>query len=372
MKKEFVPSNTKFIYTKGELGYAEVLNDFQNASEITIVTYNISEKNNDLLDALKRTNENCKINIITNIPSRWDFYYGDSFRNNARKKITLYLSKLSPEKFAGKANVYFNFSNHGKIIMTNSMIYVGSANYSEESAKNIEFGFISSDENFIDFINSEIINAVESSAIAYYEYDYTALLLEANMILSSIIMMKNKLYEEMYRLHDDIDGEWYYYADFEADLSVDTLDNICKVTNDACQIASDIYDAIDVIINGEEDEIIEINENYEFLLATHSRIEEIRNFDSLIDLSEFDTTDFINEQLQEEYAMEAYEENLQKCIDRASEDSMSIVLDLTQKAKKDFDELIDEVQIFCDKYSDFINNLQTRQIKKINPKIDNT
>ena len=108
------------------------------------------------------------------------------------------------------------------------------------------------------------------------------------------------------------------------------------------------------------------------MLATHSRIEEIRNFDSLIDLSEFDTTDFINEQLQEEYAMEAYEENLQKCIDRASEDSMSIVLDLTQKAKKDFDELIDEVQIFCDKYSDFINNLQTRQIKKINPKIDNT
>ena len=38
----------------------------------------------------------------------------------------------------------------------------------------------------------------------YYEYDYTALLLETNMALSAIYNIKNELYEEVYRLHDDV------------------------------------------------------------------------------------------------------------------------------------------------------------------------
>lgn len=55
MKKEFTPNSVKFIYTKNELAYQEVLDDFQNASEITIVTYDISTKREELIDALKKT-----------------------------------------------------------------------------------------------------------------------------------------------------------------------------------------------------------------------------------------------------------------------------------------------------------------------------
>lgn len=51
MKKEFTPNSVKFIYTKNELAYQEVLDDFQNASEITIVTYDISTKREELIDA---------------------------------------------------------------------------------------------------------------------------------------------------------------------------------------------------------------------------------------------------------------------------------------------------------------------------------
>lgn len=54
MKKEFTPNSVKFIYTKSELAYQEVLDDFQNASEITIVTYDISTKREELIDALKK------------------------------------------------------------------------------------------------------------------------------------------------------------------------------------------------------------------------------------------------------------------------------------------------------------------------------
>lgn len=92
----------------------------------------------------------------------------------------------------------------------------------------------------------------------------------------------------------------------------------------------------------------------------------------LIELSEFDSGEFVNQQLQKEYAMEAYEENLENCINSASEDAQNIVLDLTQTAKDDIDKLLSELQEYCDKYANFIDNLRAREIKKISPKIDNT
>ena len=372
MKKEFLNADAKFVYSKNELGYQEVLDNFENASEITIITYNISEKKNALVSALRKVKKHCVVNVITNIPSRWEAYYGDTFRNKAKQKINLYLSKLRPESLGINSKVFFDFSNHGKIVMTDCIVYVGSANYSEESANNTEFGFISRDKDFINYINSEVLPDVQASAIPYYEYDYTALLLEASMALSAVYNIKNELYEEVYRLHDDVDGEWYYYVEHEASLTVATLDKVVQIVSEACKVASDIYDAIDTITNGDEDEIIAANDVYEELLALYSKIEEVRSFDTLIELSEFDSEEYINQQLQEEYAMEAYEDNLENCIEMASDEAMSIVWDLTQGAKGDIDELIEEVQKFCEIYSSLIENLRAREIKKISPKIDNT
>ncbi len=372
MKKEFLTADAKFVYSKNELGYQEVLDNFEMASEITIITYNISEKKNALVSALRKAGEHCVVNVITNIPSRWETYYGDIFRDKARQKINLYLSKLRPESLGINSTVFFDFSNHGKIIMTDYIVYIGSANYSEESANNTEFGFISRDKEFIDYINSEVLPDVQATAIPYYEYNYTALLLEASVALSAVYNIKNELYEEVYRLHDDIDGEWYYYVEYEATLTVATLDKVVQLVSEACKVASDIYDAIDTITNGDEDETITTNDVYEELLALCSRIEEVRSFDTLIELSEFDSEEYTNHQLQEEYAMEAYEDNLENCIERASDEAMSVVWDLTQVAKEDIDELIEEVQKFCEIYSSFIENLRAREFKKISSEIDNT
>ncbi|WP_243111363.1 hypothetical protein [Acutalibacter sp. 1XD8-33] len=240
-------------------------------------------------------------------------------------------------------STFFDFSNHGKIIMTDSIVYVGSANYSEESANNTEFGFISSDKDLIDFIKAEVLSNIQNSSVPYYEYDYTALLLEANVALSATYNIKNELYEEVYRLHDDVDGEWYYYVEHEATLTVSTLNKVVEFVNEACKIASDIYDAIDTITDGNEDETIVANDVYEELLSKCSRIEAIRSFDTLIELSEFDSEEYINQQLQEEYAMEAYEDNLENCIESASGEAMSVVWDLPQAAKEDIDELVKEI-----------------------------
>ena len=59
---------------------------------------------------------------------------------------------------------------------------------------------------------------------------------------------------------------------------------------------------------------------------------DITTYDMLCELAIFDFNDFINQQLQDDYGMEAYEENLEKCIDSASEESTCKIMDLSQNA----------------------------------------
>lgn len=186
-------SEAKFIYSKNELGYQEVLDDFNNAEEIIIVTYNISEKQSLLIKKLTDAPSDTKISIFTNIPSRWGTYYGDAYKSAARKKISVYLTKLKPDCIGEKVNVFFNFENHGKIIMTNNVVYVGSSNYSEESKNNIEFGIISRDQDYVTFLKEEITKELEKSSTPYFEYDYLPLLLEVKMHLSDLFALKNEL-----------------------------------------------------------------------------------------------------------------------------------------------------------------------------------
>lgn len=372
MKKEFLIHNAKFVYSKNELGYQEVIDDMANANEITIITYNISEKQNYLIDCIRSAPRNCEINIITNIPNRWDKYYGDSFREKAFKKINLYMTKLAPEKLGAAASVFFDFTNHGKIIMTNNIVYIGSENYSEESASNTEFGLISKEKTFIEFIKREVLSEMEKESIPYYQYNYTSLLLEANMTLSAIFNIKNCLLEKTYSWHEDIDGVGYSYRSFESALTMNTLENIRKIIGVACEIAGNIFDAIDDITDGDEDEIIKANDILEDLFQQSKRIEAISLLDTLYDFVQFDTNDFINEKLQEEYTMEAYEDNLENCIGLVSDEALCVVMDLAQGAKEDIDNLLEELEDFREKYLGFIEFFNNYEIKQINLEIDNT
>ena len=371
MKKEYTISDSKFVFSKNELGYQEVIDEMPSAKEITIITYNISDKQDYLINCLKNTSDDCEINIITNIPTRWEYYYADSYRERARQKINFYMSKLDPQKFGNNVEVLFNFSNHGKIIMTDKIVYIGSENFSEESERNTEFGIISKDVNFIGYLKNVIFEDVKSDSATYYEYNYTSLLFEATMIISAIFNAKNCLYEEIYFLHDDIDGEWYYYNDTEATLSPRTLDNVKNIIETSCKIASDIYDAIDNVTDSDEDITSQANDIYERLKDISNKIEELITSDNIYDLSIFTTENFIDSQLQTEYAMEAYEENLDHCIELASSTALGELSDLAQSAREDLDQLLTNIDEFKSLYSEFIEFFK-KYHKKINPIIDNT
>ena len=375
MRKEFVTQDAKFVYSKDDLGYQEVLDDFKTTSTITIVTYNLSNDNDDLLiSAVRAASEHCSINIITNIPSRWETYYTANARNRAKKQIGLYLSKLSSETFRKDSSIFFDFSNHGKIIMTDSVVYIGSANYSSGSASHTEFGFISRDPKFIQYITSEVIPSMKNSALPYYEYDYTALLIEANVALASIYNIENELHDTVYSCYSNTNGEGFYYNDSEASLTEEILDKVLRVIRNSCEVSRELYDAL-VVINRDdkyETETDWANDIYDELRSIYSKIEQLSCSDELYNLSKFKIAEYVNQKLQTEYEMIAYEENLDSCIESASGDAMNVVYNLTQAAKPNIDELLKKIERFRNEFSSFLKIFQMKETRKVNRRIDNT
>lgn len=160
----------ELILTKGECAYQEVLDGFKDAAYVTVVTFNISKNNDGLMDALRGLD--ATVRVIAAIPGRLDRYWGNSakaqyLKKNAADAIDLYLKKLAPEQFGPLTRVSFCFDNHAKIIMTEKVAYVGSANFSEESANNWEAGIIIRNPESIEKLD-DFVDAIEGDSIRYY------------------------------------------------------------------------------------------------------------------------------------------------------------------------------------------------------------
>ena len=139
-----------FVGSFGEYGFTEIVDDFENAEKILIVTYNLSD--NSLIKKLKELEQSTEISIFTNIPGRFPSYYDEDLQKRARQKIQRYLEKLHPDNLGENIHVYFSFDNHSKIIATDFSAYVGSANYSDASKNNYEAGIITQDSKFLKYL----------------------------------------------------------------------------------------------------------------------------------------------------------------------------------------------------------------------------
>lgn len=181
-----------FVSSKDELGYQEVLNDFKSAKTIKVVTYNISKNTKDdkLFDLLKTLTHDVDIELITNIPSRFEWYSssitGEYLRKTASTNINAYLKKLNPNDFNSNIIPFFNFNNHAKIIGTENIVYIGSANFSNESSRNYETGILINDKQFIKKLFELFFNTLKENSIPYFNDDYNQLRLFIVSILTRI------------------------------------------------------------------------------------------------------------------------------------------------------------------------------------------
>ncbi|MBI6087487.1 hypothetical protein H8J89_05360 [Clostridium perfringens] len=360
-------SDIKFIAAKDELAYQEVIDDFKNAKKVFVLTYNVSKSKNSLLSAFKECGEDTKVTIISNIPSRWNEYFNSYYAEKARENISIYKNKLNPKDIADKADVYFCFVNHSKIVMTDNIVYIGSSNFSDESSNNIENGFISRDKEFIDFLEEELFPwVIEYSS--EYEMDNNLLFLEA-AIQKSISMIYG-IYEEyymcFYSLADHRGTERWYYNTTEDLISVDKFEETISILHKYLELLEKVNSIFNkAMVSNDIDNIDDIIEDSNKIVR---RIEDLCNIE-LHELASFNRQSYIDDYLNEYYA-EAYDENLDYYVDAAIDKANEAFYDISIESHKMVDELLGEF----DKMKKISNDVLERfkSIPKALLKIDNT
>ncbi|WCM60714.1 phospholipase D-like domain-containing protein [Paenibacillus polymyxa] len=185
------------VSSKDDLCYQDVLDDFPSAEYIFVVTYNISENNKILLQRLKDASDHAEVKVITNIPKRFDRYYGLNPRNCARDSIRNYTDRLNPEETEGMSTS-FHFENHSKIVLTNNIAYIGSANFSDESARSRETGTLYSDPHIVQNIINNLVPLIEGEAIQYFGNSLNQRLLAFTLLLSEVAVASEKIKDGMY------------------------------------------------------------------------------------------------------------------------------------------------------------------------------
>lgn len=317
LKREIEISNAKIIMTRGELGYGEVLNDFATAEFIYIVTYNISRNNTILLDRLNGVSHDTEIKIFTNIPSRYDNYYYRWNSRRARDQINVYLANLDPEQFGELFSSYFIFNNHAKMIMTNNIAYIGSANFSSESANNIEAGVIIEDELAIQQIKSIIDAEIHTQAEPYYALDIFPLIFQARELENIRVILSENIWG-VWDIHGIEAGQYYNGANINFEINIlETFENLKDdIDNTLSELTQDIHATENTIIelsNLEVERLLNVRD----IISSYEVEQEVKNFLG------FNESDFINEKMKEN-AIFMTEDVLDEYIDEFTQQAFEI------------------------------------------------
>ena len=167
IKKIKVTDEVAIVFTHNDCGYQDVLDTFDDAIWVDVVTYNLSSHDDRLLKMLRELPKTVDVRVITNIPKRFDTYYGDKPKSRFKTMLSNYRAFLAPENFVADATSFFNVSNHSKIVMTDDLAYIGSANFSAESADNFECGVLFSSKAIIEKIREAIVEEIVSFSAPY-------------------------------------------------------------------------------------------------------------------------------------------------------------------------------------------------------------
>ncbi|CAI8740189.1 phospholipase D-like domain-containing protein [Bacillus pseudomycoides] len=243
--------NTDIVLTEGEYGFAEVLDDFKNANTINIVTFNIrSYEDSVLIKALREVSVTTPINIIINFPARRGSSQGE-LTKQAAIQIYFYLKTLDREKF-GDLNVFFNYSNHAKLVMTNNIAYLGSQNFSDASSDNVELGVLINDNAAVNRIEKEIFNSIKEKSERYSTSKYVILCEEIADIMHDLL----------YRLRNSI---FSFYGDEPYFEDVEVID-----INDA-HFPKEMWERLSVLGDDLEERVKNLSEEYPAFKSVESK-----------------------------------------------------------------------------------------------------
>ncbi|MBM7707102.1 prefoldin subunit 5 [Chryseomicrobium aureum] len=364
MKFKFSIKEAEFVMTKDELAYQEVLDDFGRAEYVCILTYNISARSLELLRYIDKLKDTTEVDIISNIPNRYEEYTSHFAKGRARKMINIYLNKLNPEKYNSLLSSYFCFENHAKIVMTNNIIYIGSSNFSDESSKSFECGIISKDSDFIQYIKNEVIPYIKDESEQYYSHDsINSLRINFKFIYYKLVSVIEEVRMSCYSIADHQGKHWEYFDlinnRYYLQESLERLNSNFEEFEDIIPTVLESLDELDVNIEKIENIIDEINiEGIKLLYSDDTNIYNLLTFDN------------------QSYAMEYINDNemfiavedIDEFRESASQVAFEKESELEELAKDDVNELLENLAEFIKDIEKILNEIPDI----VNKNLDNT
>lgn len=367
------------VFGKNECMYQCVLDDFENANFIGIMTFNISAKTNShLLKSLKDACMNGKnAVIITNIPKRFPSYFHSKYALAAKEMIDKYMQQLNPHDYGMRLNPYFTFHNHAKIVMTDNIVYWGSSNYSDESFGNIECGTVSTDKELIKYLKDSFFPDVQAKSVPYYKYNFAEAIANLESLIVACQVARQSLFEAAFEPWADYDTgfkEKWIYRTTDSGVTIGFLRDF----NEAFSQFDEALSVIDDIID-EYWELDELPEQVEMLKGLYEEYKRI--YDSFIDtisslfeeleqMAQYDVSDEACRKIVNDYGMEAYDEEFdyyaEKAVDEAADEYEELIKGSEQTVRNALDSLDSMIKYF--------GQLSTslHQVLEVNSRIDNT
>lgn len=367
----------QFVIGQDEYTYQEVLDDFENADFIGILTYNITSDGSILLDKLKAA---CKTGtsavVITSIPNYFKSYWGNAAQK-ARDNMGAYIKALNPENYDGMLTPYFHLSNHAKIVMTNNVLYWGSGNYSDASGKNVECGTISRDPELIAYVRERLFPKLADEAVPYYSPKTIQAAIEMKKASNLCQKVKEKVTEEIFYPWSDYDTGFKEVWIFQTE-NAGYAARVFRRFVEELQKYEDSLDVIQEVIeyhvfsDNPSAELIQLTELYENFCSTYGKIKENIEalYDDIDEIARFNAGDEVDRILNEDYGMVAYEEDLEYYIDKAMTEVHSDYSELAEAAEPAIKEILDQIA----KMEDFFFELHKSLSQMLNTlgRINNT
>jgi hypothetical protein len=293
-----ISDNIYFVYSYGEYCFKEVLEDFKNANYIKIVTFNIIDNDDNykmLFDLFMDTTSD--VEIITNIPNTYDNYKYPRAEARAEKSIRKYREKLYEYIPIGtkyslynipSVDINFNLHNHSKIIMTNNVAYIGSANFTFASKKSFETGILIYDSDIIEKLKKDIIPILRDNGDNYWgenqeEVEKIDDLLSFSYGLRETIDNSIDLINYKFSILNEFGYRHSLYFEeyspkFTLDSFIKDFENLSSAALDLANFVEDYKDNISLVIFNEVDleialdEFLKICELYKNTLLEDKRI----------------------------------------------------------------------------------------------------
>lgn len=235
-----VADGVEALLSYEELAFNELLDALLEADRVFVSTFNLDAT---MLDALRVCPDEANVQLVTNIPNRFERYTKESARGRAQRTIPIYKKLVRRERFECNLRAYFNYSNHSKMILVDTTVgFMGSANFSSGSVWNFEAGIVCRDAAILAQWWDSFVPRLLADSLAYVEGD------PGSEVITELTDLSFCVLEPMLRVDSFLDREG---LDSVYELSADLPEKVESTTDAIQDLCESWYETISAWLSGQ-------------------------------------------------------------------------------------------------------------------------